>query len=220
MTKQAILAPELQRRLPQMTMGVISLTDGVVGLTPERLTKEMNDQAEELRARYDRSTMLTIPGVKECRDAFRTLHIDPTRYRPSSEALIKRILQGDALPSVNMAVDLGNYWSVCCASPLGLLNRAAIQGDVVCRLGREGESYQALNGRLMNMADKPVLVDNIGPFGSPIVDSVRTQVTCGVTDMLLVVFLFTRDHGWVHRVLGDMARAFEENGFSASILTL
>ncbi len=219
MTRQVILAQELAETLPQLTLGVISLTGGVVGQTPERLTREMADLAEELRSRYDRSTMLTIPGVRECRDAFRALHIDPTRYRPSSEALIKRILIGDPLPAVNAAVDLGNYWSVRCASPLGLLNSSAISGDVVCRLGREGESYEGLNGRLMHMVDKPVLVDEIGPFGSPIVDSVRTQVACGTTEMLLVVFLFAYDHDRAQQVLGEMARSFAEYGFSSSVTT-
>ncbi|MGE5652790.1 MAG: B3/4 domain-containing protein [Bacillota bacterium] len=217
MTKQVTLSLELQSLLPQMTLGVISLTGGIVGPTPEQLIKEGSDLAADLRTRYDRSSMLAIPGVKECRDAFRTLRIDPTRYRPSSEALIKRILQGEALPSVNMAVDLGNLWSVRLASPLGLLNSSEIRGNVVCRLGHEGESYEGLNGRLMNMVDKPVLVDDLGPFGSPIVDSVRTQVTCGTTEMMLVVFLFTDDRDRRQGVLRKMAQSFEEYGFKSSV---
>ncbi|MHC4908700.1 MAG: B3/B4 domain-containing protein [Planctomycetota bacterium] len=129
-----------------------------------------------------------LQDVKVARDLFRALGIDPTRRRPSSEALLRRALRGDSMPTVNPAVDVGNWCSLEWLLPLGVYARDALQGDVVLRRGRADDAYDALNGRRMTFENRYVLVDDMGPFGSPMTDSLRTSVGPTTRGVFVVVY--------------------------------
>jgi len=119
----------------------------------------------------------SVPGVQRARSLFRALGIDPTKYRPSSEKLLNRVLKGKSLPKVNTLVDVGNACSLSALLPIGIYDRQKLQGVVVLRKGGVGESYIAIGGSEMNLEGRYTLVDESGPFGSPITDSTRTCVT-------------------------------------------
>ena len=72
---------------------------------------------------------------------YKRVGLDPTKRRPSSEALLRRVRKGDPLPRINSMVDVCNWCSLEFQLPYGLYDAAQIEGDVVLRLGREGESY-------------------------------------------------------------------------------
>ncbi len=119
----------------------------------------------------------SVPGVQQARGLFRALGIDPTKYRPSSEKLLNRVLKGKPLPKVNTLVDVGNACSLSALLPIGIYDREKIDGAVVLRQGRAEEYYVAIGGSNINLEGKYTLVDETGPFGSPITDSIRTSVT-------------------------------------------
>src|SRR6186997_83159 len=75
------------------------------------------------------------------RSMYKRVGIDPTKTRPSSEALLRRVRKGDALPRINSMVDVCNWCSFEFQLPYGLYDAAKIQGDVTLRIGRDGESY-------------------------------------------------------------------------------
>jgi DNA/RNA-binding domain of Phe-tRNA-synthetase-like protein len=122
------------------------------------------------------------------RGMFRRTGLDPTKRRPSSEALLRRVRKGEALPRINSLVDICNWCSLEFQLPYGLYDRDRIEGDVVLRLGGEGESYTGIRKDEVHVAGRIALADARGPFGNPSSDSARTMVTDAATRALMIVF--------------------------------
>jgi DNA/RNA-binding domain of Phe-tRNA-synthetase-like protein len=122
------------------------------------------------------------------RTMYKRVGIDPTKTRPSSEALLRRVRKGDSLPRINSMVDVCNWCSFEFQLPYGLYDAAKIQGEVTLRIGRDGESYPGIRKDDVHVAGRIALVDAVGPFGNPTSDSARTMVTTGTSRGLLVVF--------------------------------
>ncbi|HEY3158357.1 MAG TPA: phenylalanine--tRNA ligase beta subunit-related protein [Vicinamibacterales bacterium] len=122
------------------------------------------------------------------RTMYKRVGIDPTKTRPSSEALLRRVRKGDTLPRINSMVDVCNWCSFEFQLPYGLYDAAHIEGDVTLRIGREGESYPGIRKDDVHVGGRIALVDAAGPFGNPTSDSARTMVTTATTRGLLVVF--------------------------------
>jgi DNA/RNA-binding domain of Phe-tRNA-synthetase-like protein len=126
--------------------------------------------------------------ANEVRTMYKRIGLDPTKRRPSSEALLRRVRKGEPLPRINSMVDVCNWCSLDFQLPYGLYDAARIQGDVVLRLGREGESYPGIRKDEVHVGGRITLADSVGPFGNPTSDSARTMVTTGTTRALLVVY--------------------------------
>jgi DNA/RNA-binding domain of Phe-tRNA-synthetase-like protein len=126
--------------------------------------------------------------VTAVRTMYKRVGLDPTKTRPSSEALLRRIRKGDTLPRINSMVDVCNWCSLEFQLPYGLYDAARIDGDVELRIGRPGESYPGIRKDDVNVGGRIALVDRLGPFGNPTSDSARTMVTTETTKGLLVVF--------------------------------
>ncbi|MED1854113.1 phenylalanine--tRNA ligase beta subunit-related protein [Brevibacillus borstelensis] len=205
------LAKEVAGILPSFSLGVIHYTDVTVSTSPKILQGRINLFVESLRLEHELSQITEIAGVQHWRSAFKRLGIDPGRYRPSSEALLRRLLQGNAFFWINSAVDVNNFFSILQALPYGIYDEAQIQGDVVCRLGQAADVYQGLNGREVHMEGKLVLADELGAFGSPIVDSKRTPVSEESKQLMQVIF-FHEQLTLPEReeIMGTTARMFTE----------
>ena len=126
--------------------------------------------------------------VTSVRTMYKRVGLDPTKTRPSSEALLRRVRKGDTLPRINSMVDVCNWCSLEFQLPYGLYDAAKIDGDVELRLGAEGESYAGIRKDDVHVSGRITLADRLGPFGNPTSDSARTMVTIGTTRALLVVF--------------------------------
>jgi DNA/RNA-binding domain of Phe-tRNA-synthetase-like protein len=126
--------------------------------------------------------------ITAVRTMYKRLGLDPTKTRPSSEALLRRVRKGDSLPRINSMVDVCNWCSLEFQLPYGLYDAAHIDGDVELRLGRAGESYPGIRKDDVHVGGRITLADRVGPFGNPTSDSARTMVTTATTRALLVVF--------------------------------
>lgn len=126
--------------------------------------------------------------ITAVRTMYKRVGIDPTKTRPSSEALLRRVRKGESLPRINSMVDVCNWCSFEFQLPYGLYDAAHIIGDVELRLGRDGESYPGIRKDAVHVAGRITLADGHGPFGNPTSDSARTMVTTATTRALLVVF--------------------------------
>jgi DNA/RNA-binding domain of Phe-tRNA-synthetase-like protein len=126
--------------------------------------------------------------VSSVRTMYKRVGLDPTKTRPSSEALLRRVRKGDPLPRVNSMVDVCNWCSFEFQLPYGLYDADHIDGDVQLRLGRAGESYPGIRKDDVHVADRITLADAIGPFGNPTSDSARTMISTATHRALLVVF--------------------------------
>lgn len=126
--------------------------------------------------------------VASVRTMYKRVGLDPTKTRPSSEALLRRVRKGEPLPRVNSMVDVCNWCSFEFQLPYGLYDADHVNGDVQLRLGRAGESYAGIRKDDVHVADRITLADDTGPFGNPTSDSARTMVTTATRRALLVVF--------------------------------
>lgn len=129
------------------------------------------------------------PEVTSVRTMYKRVGIDPTKTRPSSEALLRRVRKGDPFPRINSMVDVCNWCSLEFQLPYGLYDAGRIEGESVeLRIGRDGESYPGIRKDDVHVGGRICLVDAAGPFGNPTSDSARTMVTTATTRALLVVF--------------------------------
>jgi len=148
----------------------------------------LNRLSEECAAAYADGPLGDIPTVRKIRAIFHRAGLDPTRYRPSSESLLRRAVKGKGLYLINSVVDLVNYFSLKTLWPIGLYDADKLNPPIEWRVGREGESYEGIGRDRLNLANFPLLVDQEGPFGSPISDSMRTRVTETCTRILWITF--------------------------------
>jgi DNA/RNA-binding domain of Phe-tRNA-synthetase-like protein len=126
---------------------------------------------------------------------YKRVGLDPTKTRPSSEALLRRVRKGDTLPRINSMVDVCNWCSLEFQLPYGLYDAARIEGDIELRLGRDGESYPGIRKDDVHVGGRITLADRSGPFGNPTSDSARTMVTTETVKAVVVVFAPTEIDG-------------------------
>src|SRR5438105_2650787 len=132
--------------------------------------------------------------VKRSRELFRKFRMDPTRMRPSSEALLRRMQKGEALPRINSLVDVANALSVQLQVPVGLYDLEKVKGEeLVIRLGNEGESYEGIGKERVNVAGRICVADADGPIGNPSADSARTMITTDTERAAWIYFLPVRE---------------------------
>jgi len=122
------------------------------------------------------------------RTMYKKVGIDPTKTRPSNEALLRRVRKGDTIPRINSAVDIVNWCSLEFQLPYGLYDASKISGMVTMRRGLEGEKYAGIRKDEVNVGGRITVVDDLGPFGNPTSDSARTMVTPAATELLVVIY--------------------------------
>jgi DNA/RNA-binding domain of Phe-tRNA-synthetase-like protein len=164
-----------------VTAGVLAFDDVRVAEREPRLDPALAGMETAVRLRPPADGTLV-------RAMYKRTGLDPTKHRPSSEALLRRVLRGDAFPRINNVVDVCNWCSLEFQLPYGLYDLDCVDGDVELRLGRPGESYAGIRKDTVNVAGRMTLADSAGPFGNPSSDSARTMVTIGARRVLMVVF--------------------------------
>lgn len=122
------------------------------------------------------------------REMYRRVGLDPTKTRPSNEALLRRVRRGDPFPRVNALVDAVNLCSLECQLPYGVYDRAALEGPITLRLGQAGEAYDGIRKDTVHVAGRVTVADDRGPFGNPTSDSARAMVTAATQAALVVVY--------------------------------
>ena len=122
------------------------------------------------------------------RTMYKKVGIDPTKTRPSNEALLRRVRKGDTIPRINSAVDIVNWCSLEFQLPYGLYDAGKISGAVTMRRGVEGEKYAGIRKDDVNVGGRITVADDQGPFGNPTSDSARTMVTPVTSDLLVIVY--------------------------------
>jgi DNA/RNA-binding domain of Phe-tRNA-synthetase-like protein len=171
-----------------VALGVLEAEGIEVPALPPSFEQEAEALIARLLARFAGKAPSDIPGVAETRALFHRLDVDPTRTRPSSEALLRRVLQGKGLPRVNPAVDVCNLCSLEHQLPLGLYDRDEIKGDLTVRAGRAGEGYTGIRRQRVNLEGRLLIADENGPFGAPTADSAHTAVKSRTHNLAVVVY--------------------------------
>jgi DNA/RNA-binding domain of Phe-tRNA-synthetase-like protein len=186
------VAPDLQ---PVLIVGVLACEGVHAGDRSPDLADAIARAEEKVRLLPPQDTSLV-------RAMYHRLGLDPTRTRPSSEALQRRVRKGDALPRINTLVDICNWCSLELQVPYGLYDRSRIEGAIELRIGRPGEEYAGIRKDAVHLAGRMTLADAQGPFGNPSADSLRTSITPSTTACLAVIFApRARGDAWVSDAL-------------------
>jgi DNA/RNA-binding domain of Phe-tRNA-synthetase-like protein len=179
---------ELQPAAPALTVGCLTAQ---VTVTPH--DEALWQALEAIAARYAALSMdqaRALAPVKALRDAYRALGNDPTRYRGSNEALLRRIVHGKGLYRVNTAVDVNNLLSLETLCSCGVVDLARVEPPVMFRPGRADEAYAGIGRGAIKLARIPVFVDAQGPFASTTSDSERSRVTLDTRHMALFIISY------------------------------
>ena len=179
------ISPECAARV---RVGLVRAEPVVVSPAGAALAEEMSRLAAGLAAEHAGLAPAAIPGIEPARQLYRAFGIDPTRTRPSSEALLRRAVGAKPLPTISNAVDVCNLCALRFLLPIGLYDLDRVRGSVLLRAGKPGETYAGIRKDEVHLEGRPVLIDEEGPFGNPTSDSRRTSVTETTRSLWMVIF--------------------------------
>lgn len=174
---------------PNFNIGV--LIADVVIKEDKRIDSIIEQIEEEISRKIDIKEVVTLPVIKDGRDAYKKYGKDPSRYRLATESLIRRLSKGNKLYRINNVVDLGNILSIKTRKSIAVLDYNKIQGDVLIRLGKSNDEYYGIGRGKINIENIPLYEDDLGPFGSGTSDTERTMITPSTTKILLFIVSFS-----------------------------
>ncbi len=152
------------------------------------LWDEINALGEQLKTDLTTESLKDLSGIAATRRVYKACGKDPSRYRPSSEALIRRMLQGKSLYQIDTLVDLINLASIRYGYSIGGFDADRFVGETLTLgIGRDGEPYEGIGRGLINIAGLPVYRDAAGGVGTPTSDHERTKITLRTTHLLVLV---------------------------------
>ena len=184
------ISEELKHVLPDLALGCVS-GRVKVDKRSEALWEEINPNLSRLAARHKLEEVGSIPQIAAMRTAYKKLGKDPSRYRGSAEALLRRVLAGKGLYQINTLVDVNNLVSLESLLPAGSYDLGNVIPPIELRVGRPGETYKGIGKEEINIENLPVFADARDAFGSPTSDSERAMIRLDTTDVLMVLFSFS-----------------------------
>ena len=185
--KHIILSDEIKQACPNF-VGAMLCANIRNSAYSEELWKEIGEFQKKYRETYTTESIKCMPSIQATREAYKRCGKDPSRYRPSGEALVRRILKGTDLYKVDTTVDLINLASIAFGYSIGGFDEDRIVGDTLTLgIGREGEPYEGIGRGPINIGGLPVYRDQIGGIGTPTSDHERTKLSTGTTHLLVIV---------------------------------
>lgn len=169
-------------------LGVVIFKSLQIGEQHSGLTRAIQGTAEELGKSMEHRRPSSLSSVMRTRRLFHQVGIDPTKQRPSSENLLRRILRGHRFPRINDFVDAMNLVSVRLQFPLGLFDWDRLVPPILLRVGSPNETYRGITGEMIRLDGKLVIVDGEGPFGNPTQDSERTMIRRGTVRAFVAIY--------------------------------
>ena len=154
----------------------------------EELWKEINEFCERYRQTLTTETLKEMTSISATRKVYKACGKDPSRYRPASEALIRRVLQGKELSQIDTLVDLINLASIAFGYSIGGFDADKFKGDTLTLgIGREGEPYEGIGRGMINIHGLPVYRDAEGGVGTPTSDNERTKIELQTTHLVVLI---------------------------------
>ncbi len=185
---QLQLDEQLKTRIPGVTFGMVTIHGVTVCERDERLWKQIEILSQRLSREYTLDRLSENKQIAAVRALQKSFGFDPTRYRPSSESLLRRVLKGQGLYQINTAVDVNNLCSMEYLLPMCIYDLRNVQGQVRVRVGKAGEEYPGIGRQVFQAENKVIIADDRGIMGSTVSDSERTKVTANTTDILLAIY--------------------------------
>lgn len=184
---QVIISDEIRNFCPTIKLCVVQ-AKVCNSPTPQTLSEEMDALENRFRETYKLDDINKRPAIHATRLAYKALGKEPGRYRPSAEALCRRILREIPLYRINTLVDIINIISVESGFSIGAFDIGKIQGNILTLgIGKAGEDFEAIGRGQLNIEGLPVYRDATGGIGTPTSDHERTKITEETTDLLIII---------------------------------
>ncbi|MCP9610853.1 B3/B4 domain-containing protein [Coprobacter tertius] len=171
---------------PQFDAAVITAKVHNSALNP-RLWQEIDAESRRIKETYTLPDINKREAIRSTRAAYKALGKDPNRYRPSAEALCRRIVKGMELYRISTLVDLINLVSMHTGFSIGGFDAEKINGDLILGVGNANEEFQGIGRGLLNIEGLPVYRDRTGPIGTPTSDEERTKLTLATREILIII---------------------------------
>ena len=153
-----------------------------------QLWEKIEATQAQLRQTLDTESLKQQPSIAATRQVYKTLGKDPSRYRPASESLIRRLLQGKNLYQANTLVDLINLASIVHGYSIGGFDASKIAGSTLrLGVGKADEPYEGIGRGMLNIEGLPVYRDELGGIGTPTSDNERTKLTLETSQLLVLI---------------------------------
>ena len=185
---QLQLDESLKTRIPGVTFGMVTISGVRVREHDERLWGQVEAIGQRQASEYSLDKLSEYGQIAAVRGLQRSFGFDPTRYRPSSEALLRRVLKGQGIYSINTGVDVNNLCSLEFLLPMCIYDLRHVKGQVRVRVGEPGEEYPGIGRQVFSAENKVIIADDEGVMGSTVSDSERTKVTTETMDILLAIY--------------------------------
>ena len=183
---------ELLNICPTMQLGCIQYTANVEKGNKE-LWKTISDVIKDIEENMTLDDISKEKNICDSRALYKKIGKDPYRYRISSEALIRRILQGKGLYKINNVVDANNLISIISKLSVGSYDIDRLGEKLIFRIGKKGESYKGIGKDIINTENLPVFSDEFGAYGSPTSDSEKAMINNDSKNILTVLIAFSDD---------------------------
>lgn len=186
-------SPEIVAAAPQLRVLKIEASLQNLPTSPE-LWQAILDAGADIRGRVALADVNKLPGIAATRAAYKRCGKEPNRYRPSAEALTRRVVKGMELYRTLTAIDVINLISLATGHSIGGFDADRIEGPVLTLgVGREGEEFEAIGRGPLNIACLPIYRDAVGGIGTPTSDCERTKLTPDTTHLLMLVNVYDPD---------------------------
>ena len=182
-----IVSQEIESVCPEFVGAAV---EAKVVNTPysKELWDEIHALEDNFRQELTTESLKDLPSIAATRRVYKACGKDPSRYRPASEQLIRRMLQGKELYQIDTLVDLINLASIAYGYSIGGFDADKFVGDTLTLgVGREGEPYEGIGRGMLNIAGLPVYRDAEGGVGTPTSDHERTKITLGTTHLVVLI---------------------------------
>lgn len=192
---QIIISDEIQRICPSLTLGIVQakVTNSP---TSQLLSDEMSSLETQFRQQHTLDQLNKRPAISATRLAYKALGKEPSRYRPSAEALCRRILREIPLYRVDTLVDIINIVSVKTGFSIGAFDLNKIEGEkLILGVGKAGEEFEAIGRGQLNIEGLPVYRDAAGGIGTPTSDHDRTKITLNTGRLLVIINGYNGEDG-------------------------
>ena len=184
---QVKVSSEIEQVCPRFAGAVVEAQ--VVNTTfCQPLWDEIHELGERYRATLTTESLKEMTSIAATRRVYKACGKDPSRYRPASEALIRRMLQGKELYQIDTLVDLINLASIRYGYSIGGFDASKFVGDTLTLgIGREGEPYEGIGRGMINIHGLPVYRDQQGGVGTPTSDNERTKIELKTTHLVVLI---------------------------------
>jgi len=180
------ISNKILENCPQLKLAVL-ICEVKNAETSRTLWDEMELEIQRIKATFSLEEINKRPEIAATRKIYKSLRKDPNRYRPSAEALCRRIVRGIPIYEVSTLVDIINIVSIRSGFSIGGFDIDRIQGNIELGVGTSEDKFEAIGRGLLNVEGLPLYRDKVSGIGTPTSDNERTKITDKTTQLLMII---------------------------------